>query len=311
MEPGELFLVLLGAAVFLYCVCKLTLVLLALFPKAWYRLPKSFFSSLGEWAVITGGSEGIGRAYALELAKRGLNIVLISRNLAKLEKTAREIETTGREVKVIVADFTKDDIYDHIERMLFGLNVGVLVNNVGVIPSKDPCKFLSTNNLEQSITNMITCNVKGAVKMCKIILPQMEQRSKGLILNISSGVASAPTPLYSIYSASKIFVVRFSQGLNAEYRSKGIIIQAVTPFGVSTAMSGFMKPNLITFTPEDFVTTSLDYVLAGDLTYGSISHHILGWILQAIPQRIMHSEFMQEKTFEYVRSRGSDNNQIK
>ncbi|XP_061117858.1 17-beta-hydroxysteroid dehydrogenase type 3 isoform X2 [Conger conger] len=166
MELGECFLVSLGWVALLYCAWKLLAVLQLLFPKAWYPLPKSFFSSLGEWAVITGGSEGIGRAYAFELAKCGLNIVLISRTLEKLQTAAKEIgEATGREVKLITADFTKDDIYEHIEENLTGLNVGVLVNNVGILPSRTPCKLLDTKDLEQQITNLLNCNIKGIMKV--------------------------------------------------------------------------------------------------------------------------------------------------
>nr|BCD57310.1 17-beta-hydroxysteroid dehydrogenase type 3 [Anguilla japonica] len=301
MDLGEVFLVSLGGAVLLFCARKLLGVTQQLFPKTWYPVPKSFFSSLGEWAVITGGSEGIGRAYAFELARHGLNIIIISRNLAKLETAAKEIgETTGKEVRVIVADFTKDDIYEHIEENLAGLNVGVLVNNVGILPSHTLCKLLDIEDLEQRITSVINCNVKGLTKMCRIVLPRMEERGKGLILNMSSGVAGVPCPLYTMYGASKLFVERFSRSLQAEYKSKGIIIQAVIPFGVSTAMTSFQKPDMVTLTPEEFVRTSLDYVLVGDRTHGSISHQILGWILQAIPIQILHSEVMQEKLAEFV-----------
>ncbi|KAJ8383750.1 hypothetical protein AAFF_G00215090 [Aldrovandia affinis] len=304
MELPELFLTSVGAAVVLFCALRLLWLLKQLFPKAWYPIPQSFFSSLGEWAVVTGGSEGIGRAYALEMARCGLNVAIISRNLAKLEKAAREIgDTTGRKVKVIVADFTEDHIYDHIERSLAGLKVGVLVNNVGILPSLTPCKLLETKDLEKRITELINCNVKSLMKMCRIVLPGMEERGKGLILNLSSGVAQVPCPLYTLYGASKIFVERFSRGLQAEYKSKGIQIQAVTPFGVSTSMTGYQKPNLVTFTAEDFVRTSLSYVKVGDQTYGSVSHQILGWIIQAIPTQIFHSEGMQQRLLQYVNER--------
>ncbi|XP_036381857.1 testosterone 17-beta-dehydrogenase 3 [Megalops cyprinoides] len=204
MDSVELFLVSVGVLVTLFYAMKLVGLLKMLFPKTWYPLPKSFFTSLGEWAVITGGSDGIGKAYALELAKRGLDVVIISRSVEKLERAAKEIgDSTGRKVKVMTADFTEDDIYEHIERSLRGLNVAVLVNNVGVLPCHTPCRFLDTKDLEQKITKLINCNVKGLVKMCKIVLPGMEKRGKGLILNISSGVAYIPCPLYTMYGATK------------------------------------------------------------------------------------------------------------
>ncbi|CAB1320048.1 unnamed protein product [Coregonus sp. 'balchen'] len=101
----------------------------------------------------------------------------------------------------------------------------------------------------------------------------------------------------------QVFVERFSQGLQAEYKAKGIMIQAVAPFGVSTHMTGYQKPNMVTLTAEDFVRTSLVYLQAGDKTYGSICHTVLGWMVQAVPQQILHSETMQDSLLEYVKKR--------
>lgn len=88
----------------------------------------------GKWAVVTGCTDGIGKAYADLFAKKGLNVVLISRSLDKLNKQAREIENKYKvETKVIVADFTQiDSIYPNIKAQLADLDVGILFNNVGM-----------------------------------------------------------------------------------------------------------------------------------------------------------------------------------
>ncbi|XP_054630709.1 17-beta-hydroxysteroid dehydrogenase type 3 isoform X4 [Dunckerocampus dactyliophorus] len=222
----ELFFTSLGGAVVVYYGVKLLLVTRMLYPKMWFPLPKSFFSSMGEWAVVTGASEGIGREYAFALAEQGMNVVIMSRTKVTLDHVAKEIgNTTGRKVKVLVTDFTMDNVFSDIEEQLKDLNIGVLVNNVGMLPSIVPCRFLENADLDQTITRVINCNVKTMVKMCKTILPGMENRGRGVILNVSSGIASIPFPLYSLYAASKIFVERFSQGLQAEYKETGIIIQ--------------------------------------------------------------------------------------
>uniref|UniRef100_A0A8C7GHF0 Hydroxysteroid (17-beta) dehydrogenase 3 n=1 Tax=Oncorhynchus kisutch TaxID=8019 RepID=A0A8C7GHF0_ONCKI len=293
MDLMELFFVCLGAAVVVFYGVKMVRFAKMLYPRVCFPQPDSFFTSMGEWAVVTGGSDGIGKAYAFELAGRGLNVVILSRTKDKLDRVALEIgETTGQKVKVIVADFTEDDMYEHIEENLKGLNISVLVNNVGILPSHIPCKFLQTKDLEQRITKVINCNVKALVKV-----------GKGVIVNISSGVASVPSPMYTMYCASKVFVERFSQGLQAEYKAKRVMIQAVAPFGVSTPMTGYQKSNMVTLTAEDFVRTSLEYLQAGDKTYGSICHTVLGWMVQAVPQQILHSETMQDSLLEYVKKR--------
>ncbi|XP_072290002.1 17-beta-hydroxysteroid dehydrogenase type 3 [Eucyclogobius newberryi] len=302
MDFWELSCISLGAAVVVYFGVKLILSCKMLFPKLWFPLPKSFFTSMGEWAVVTGASDGIGRQYAVALAKHGMNVVIMSRTKYKLDKVAKEIgESTGRKVKVIVADFTKEDDFNCIEDELKDMNIGVLVNNVGMLVSTLPCKFLAAPNLDQIIPKIINCNVKTMVKMCKIILPGMVHRGKGVIVNISSGVASVPCPLYSLYSASKVFVDRFSQALQAEYKDKGIIIQAIAPFSISTRMTYYQTTNFFVLSPEDFVNTSLLYLRSGDRIYGSVSHTLVGWFLQTILHRLLFSETMQTTILKYVK----------
>uniref|UniRef100_A0A8D2B0H0 17beta-estradiol 17-dehydrogenase n=1 Tax=Sciurus vulgaris TaxID=55149 RepID=A0A8D2B0H0_SCIVU len=223
-ESLEQFFVLVGLLVCLACLAKCVRFCKCVLLSFWKVLPRSFLQSMGQWAVVTGAGDGIGKAYSLELAKHGLNVVLISRTLEKLHVLAREIEqTTGSRVKVIQADFTRDDIYESIREELQGLEIGILVNNVGMLPNLLPGRFLSVPG---EIQSLVHCNVTSVVKMTQLVLKPMEARRRGLILNISSGVALCPWPLYTLYSASKAFVCTFSKALQAEYRAKGIIIQA-------------------------------------------------------------------------------------
>uniref|UniRef100_A0A3P9JYS5 Hydroxysteroid (17-beta) dehydrogenase 3 n=1 Tax=Oryzias latipes TaxID=8090 RepID=A0A3P9JYS5_ORYLA len=293
MDFTEQFFISLGAAVVLYYGIKLLFFSRILFPKVCFPISETFFTSMGEWAVVTGASEGIGRAYAFALAERGMNIVIMSRTKSTLDQVAKEISnSTGQKVRVIIADFTDENIFGEIEEQLKDLCVGVLVNNVGILPSFIPYRFLESEDLDQTITKVINCNVKTMVKV---------RWRKGVIVNISSGIASVPFPLYTLYAASKIFVERFSQGLQAEYENRGILIQAVAPFGVCTRMAGYQPPNSVTFLPEDFVKNSLQYLRAGNKTHGSICHIVLGWILQCIPLKVLHSDSLLQGMQNYVK----------
>uniref|UniRef100_UPI00398EA838 17-beta-hydroxysteroid dehydrogenase type 3 isoform X2 n=1 Tax=Pristiophorus japonicus TaxID=55135 RepID=UPI00398EA838 len=253
----------------------------------WYGVPNSFFNSMGEWAVVTGGTDGIGKAYAHEFAKRGLNIVLISRTKEKLIKVADEIEqATRRKVKTIQVNFTKRDIYQHIEENLRGLEIGILVNNVGMMPNPNPCRFLEMADID---------------KMTQLVLPKMKERQKGLILNISSGVANTPCPVYCLYSSTKVFMERFSRGCQAEYCSEGVIIQCLMPYTVTSKMSR-IKPGVITQMPEDYVRKSLDCTLVGDRCHGCLPHEILGYVYGKIPRWIIYSDEAQDKMVDYVQN---------
>nr|KAF6484893.1 hydroxysteroid 17-beta dehydrogenase 3 [Rousettus aegyptiacus] len=144
-EVLEQLLIFVGLLVCLVYLVKCVSFSKCIFLHFWNVLPRSFLKSMGQWAVITGAGDGIGKAYAFELARQGLNVVLISRTLEKLQAIAVEIEvTTGSSVKIIQVDFTKDDIYEYIKEELKGLEIGILVNNVGMLPSFLPSHFLNT-----------------------------------------------------------------------------------------------------------------------------------------------------------------------
>lgn len=129
----------------------------------------------GGWAVVTGATDGIGKAYAEELAKRGFNVVLISRTLEKLEKVSREIERqTQQKTRIIQADFSKGlEIYSNIEDGLKDLDIGVLVNNVGIMFTHKSTPFLNTPDLGKKLSDIVNCNMLSVLQMTRIVLPRM------------------------------------------------------------------------------------------------------------------------------------------
>lgn len=238
---------------------------------------------LGEWAVVTGSTDGIGKSYAEELAKCGMKLVLISRSQDKLNQVSSEIRDKFKvETRTIAVDFASEDIYDKIKTSLAGLEIGVLVNNVGM-SYEYPEYFLEIPDLDNAIKKLINVNILSVCKMTRLVLPGMVERSKGTILNISSASGMRPTPLLTIYSATKAFVDFFSLCLHEEYRSKGIFVQSVLPYFVATKMAKIRKPTWHTPSPETFVKSAMKTVGWKSRTNGYPVHSLMGTIISTLP----------------------------
>jgi len=208
---------------------------------------------LGSWAVVTGATDGLGRAYVEELAAKGLNVVLISRSLFKLQNVAREIESQyGVKTRVIDVDFTENDqIYVKIGAQLQDLDIGVLINNVGM--SYAYPEFLSyVPDAGAFCRRLMHCNILSVTGMTLLLLPRMAEKRKGLIVNVSSASAVLPSPLLTMYSSCKAFVEKFSRDLSIECAHLGVNVQCVLPGFVATNMTHF-KSSLTVPSPQQFV----------------------------------------------------------
>ncbi|EDO41442.1 predicted protein [Nematostella vectensis] len=220
--------------------------------------------------VVTGCTDGIGKSFAYQLAAQGINLILISRTKEKLENMEAEIKSAYKvDTRIIALDFSGSaDIYEGLDVKLGGLDIGILVNNVGV--SHYPEFF--TNMKREDCWKMINVNDLSVIMMTHIILPGMVSRGKGLVLNLSSGAGLEPRPLLSVYSSCKAFVDFFSCCLHDEYSGKGIIVQSVMPLYVATKMSRIRKPNLFVPGPDEYVKQVLGTVGVQSRTNGCWSH---------------------------------------
>ncbi|XP_004453325.1 very-long-chain 3-oxoacyl-CoA reductase-B-like isoform X2 [Dasypus novemcinctus] len=292
MEPGWDALRALGAVTAAWLLLRVAwgvgrAVYVYLLPQV--RRGDPWLRSQGAWAVVTGATDGIGKAYAHELARRGLNIVLISRNLSKLEQEAKEIEQRhGRTTRVLQADFTGGlEIYEAIEAELQELDIGVLVNNVGMrYFCNRIMKLLDAEDPAKALADIVNCNVLSVAQMTRIVLPQMVARGRGVIINLSSETENGPWPFLAAYAATKAFVGSFSRAVGAEYLSQGITVQTVSPLVVSTNMTNRMKIGLLVKDPRDFAREALDTLGLSSHTSGCLSHAVQHFLLSFLLLRL-------------------------
>ena len=106
-------------------------------------------------------------------------------------------------VKTIAVDFTKadDSVYGAIRQGLDGLNIGLLVNNVGMSPEPEPFGMVQD---EKFLNDILNCNALSLCRMCHIVVPQMAKKRSGVIINIGSIASVGPCPFYTTYGATKV-----------------------------------------------------------------------------------------------------------
>jgi len=264
-----------------------------------YRItvrPQLSLTRYGSWAVVTGSTDGIGKAYALQFAKKGLNVFLISRSADKLKEVKSEIETVSKnkvEVRTMAVDFSKADksTYQDIQNQLSSIDVGILVNNVGV--SYEHCEFFHDVD-DQVIDNLIKINISATTYMTKHALPAMLKKGKGCIVNISSISGVAPAPLLTAYGASKAYVDHFSRMLAIEYAGKGIFVQSVTPAFVTTKMSRFRRATMTIPTTDAFVRSAIRTIGYERSVAGFWVHDIMREVQGYIPAAILEPKILQQ-----------------
>ncbi|KAK3069454.1 hypothetical protein LTR53_012186 [Teratosphaeriaceae sp. CCFEE 6253] len=217
----------------------------------------SKFGKKGTWAVITGASDGIGKEYALQLAKKGFNVFLISRTQSKLDSLAAEVKKTySVDAKTFAMDFAANDDndYAHLAPFLAEHDISILINNVGLSHSI-PVPFAETP--EQEMRDIITVNCTGTLRITQLIAPGMITRRRGLILTMASFGGILPTPLLATYSGSKAFLQQWSSALASELAPHGVRVQLVQSYLVTSAMSKIRRASALVPTPRRFVRAAL------------------------------------------------------
>lgn len=272
----NLLTALAGYIALLYLLHKFTSLLWTLF-RCYILTSLGFVKDLtkyGKWALVTGATDGIGKQYVRQLAKRGLNVVLISRAKEKLEKVQKEVEAEFNvEIKIISFNFKHTDGYDVIDDAIKNLDVGVLINNVGTAGSDGHLLFHNRNIKDTS--DVMNVNMLSVVRMTHLVIKGMLSRRRGVIVHIGSVTPYWDLPLIGMYAPTKSFVQKFFKLLDVEYGgSSGVDQQLVEPGIVSTNASGNMTPSLGLPTAEDFVSSAIRTIGIAEVTSGYWVHEV-------------------------------------
>ncbi|MDX1658294.1 MAG: SDR family oxidoreductase [Nitriliruptorales bacterium] len=212
-------------------------------------------------ALVTGASAGIGEEFARQLARRGVDVVLVARREGELETLAKEL-ATERDVdtEVLTADLTVAADLQAVEERLRDRRerpVDLLVNNAGFGAYGDFHEL----PLDRQQT-MVELNITAVVRLTHAVLPGLRERGRGGVINVASTAAFQPDPYGAVYGGTKAFVHSFTQALHEELRGSGVRAMSLCPGYTRTEFQEVADvshgvPELAVLHPDDVVSGAL------------------------------------------------------
>jgi hypothetical protein len=228
-------------------------------------------------ALVTGASSGIGKVYAEELAAKGSHVILVARSRDKLAALASELSKKyGVKAYALDSDLSKPGAAGRLaeEIAALGLNVDILINNAG-FGTHGRFEELSSEREQEEIM----LNVAAIVDMTHQFLPYMQQQKEGIIVNVASLAAFQPSAYMAVYSATKAFVLSFTEALWAENRRSGVRFLVLCPgatetgffdvVGTTDAAGGMTlaSPKKVVEAGFRGVEQGRSYIIAGKVNY--------------------------------------------
>lgn len=252
-------------------------------------------NNINTWVIITGGSEGIGLELSKIYAKQGMNIVLIARDINKLENARNEILSlySNIEVKIFSLDASKcnENDYKNFKEFIENDHISILVNNVGV--HNDIPEYV-VNMKSHEVRRIINVNCTFQVEFTSLIIPLLRRtalitKRKPLIMNISSLTSKMAMPMLSTYAATKAFEEHFSLSLAAELAPDRIDVICLRPGITVSKMSGISKPSFFCPSAKDMAKKCIDSINKNNYDVSIVPyfpHCLLDFINTFIPQQL-------------------------
>jgi 3-oxoacyl-[acyl-carrier protein] reductase len=196
------------------------------------------FSLNGQIALVTGGSQGIGRAAALLLGKLGADVAVMARSLDKCQAVADEIQAGGRRAVAIRGDLADaDEIKIGVEKVSAELGpISILVNNAAI--TRDGLMLRMKRADWQDVINT---NLTGVFLLTQQVLPMMTKARRGRIINLTSVVAQAGNVGQVNYISAKAGIIGFTKAVAREYASRNITVNAIAPGFIETPMTAALN----------------------------------------------------------------------
>ncbi len=242
---------------------------------------------MASWAIVTGATSGIGESFTRLLAENNYNIVLVARDLPRLQERAQGLqEKFNVETHIIQADLSTAAGCSAVEQYIANNQVDVLINNAGFGLNK--AFTMSALDAEQEMFDVL---VRTPMRLMHVALPLMKQRNKGVVINVSSvaGFIAGGT-----YSASKSYLTVLSESLHTELADTNIKISALCPgftrteFHQRGRMSMKGLPSFMWLDSDTLVSKAWSDALKGEaISIPGWQYQLLVFVIQTLPRSII------------------------
>jgi len=242
---------------------------------------------MASWALVTGATAGIGESFTRLLAENNYNIILVARDLPRMQERARDLETRFKvSTHVIQADLATDDGCAIVEKYITSNQIDVLINNAGFGLNK--AFTMSELVAEQQMMDVL---VRTPMRLMHSALPGMKERNKGIVINVSSvaGYIAGGS-----YSAAKSYLTVISESLNTELAATNVKVSALCPgftrteFHQRARMSMKGLPNFMWINSDDLVAQSWSDALKGKaVSIPGWQYQLLVFVIQTLPRTLI------------------------
>jgi len=265
-----------------------------------------FAGRYGPGAVVAGAAVGLGAAWARELARRGLRVMLVDRDAAALRTTVDEMRAAGANARAVDLDLARDDVADALAAATGGLDIGLLVCNAA-IGTVSPFLDMTASELQA----MLDVNCRAPMLLVRALAPAMIARRRGGIVLMSSMAGNCGSAQLAVYAATKAFDLVLAEALWAELREHGVDVLAVQPG--STRTPGWQSsqppelrgPGPHVMEPEAVVTEALEALGVEPVVIPGETNRQGGAMLATLPRR-QAIELMSAITRDLLPTRGRE-----
>jgi short-subunit dehydrogenase len=247
------------------------------------------------WALVTGATSGIGESFTRLLAQNNYNIVLVARDLPRLQERAEQLQAKFKvQTDIIQADLATDSGCGVVEQYIANNQIDVLINNAGFGINK--AFTLSQLEAEQQLLDVL---VRTPMRLMHVALPLMKEQNKGVVINVSS-VASFIAG--GTYSASKSYLTVLSESLHTELAGTNVKISALCPgftrteFHQRGRMSMKGLPSFLWLDADELVAKAWSDALKGEaLSIPGWQYQLLVFVIKRLPRSIVRKVGMRTK----------------